>query len=337
MKKVLLSVVMIAVALAFANCGGQSGKALVTVGGAKITEGDLDLLGNINPNLKAQLASEFGKKKILDNLVEQELLYQASMKDGLERDPAVRDKIELYRKVIISQAYMDKRLNDTAKEYYDAHKDEFEKLRLSDIVIMFKKDDKDNKVKRSEKEALDLANKAKERIVKGEDFASVAKEVSEDPSSKARGGDLGPVSKGEPRFARQGFEAVLDKAFTMKVGEVGGPIKTEDSYHVITVTKGSELQPFDEALQSVLFKIRAKARDDIMADLRNKFKVEYLTEKKAEEAEAKPAAPQAEQNAPQAVPGAEQKAPEAKPEVKAEVNNPAGSMKETAKPQEKKK
>lgn len=280
MKKVnviLLSALALIFLVSAMSCGGaKEGKVLVTIGNEKITEGDLDLLGNINPRIKGQLATEFGKKKILDNLVEQELFYKASLKEGLDRDPAVKDKIDIYRKVIISQAYMDKKLQEAAKEYYDKNKNDFEKLNLSHILIRFKNEkNKNDKVTRSEKEALDLANKAKQRIEGGEDFAKVAGEVSEDKMTAKRGGELGMAAKDEARLARRGYGPLLEKAFTMKKGEIVGPIKTEDGYHIILVTSDVTLQPFDQVEQGILFKIRNQERNKLLVDLRKNTKVEY--------------------------------------------------------------
>lgn len=78
-----------------------------------------------------------------------------------------------------------------------------------------------------------VAEKARElvkRLRAGESFATLAKEYSKDPGSAANGGDLG-------FFGRN----VMDKAFeeavySMKVGEVRGPIRTSFGYHIIKLT-----------------------------------------------------------------------------------------------------
>lgn len=76
-----------------------------------------------------------------------------------------------------------------------------------------------------EKAKLKIDQIAK-RLVK-EDFATVAKEVSEDPGSKIRGGDLDYFSKG--RMVPE-FEAA---AFSLKTGQVSPPVKTPFGYHII--------------------------------------------------------------------------------------------------------
>ena len=122
MKKISLCVVIMMTLSLIVSCSAKKeGKTLVKIGPTEITEGDLQVISSINPRLKAQMASEFGKKKILDNLVEQELFYQAAKGEGLQNDPDVKEKIDIYKKVIISQAYLDKKLKEKAKAYYKEH------------------------------------------------------------------------------------------------------------------------------------------------------------------------------------------------------------------------
>jgi len=90
-----------------------------------------------------------------------------------------------------------------------------------------------------EADALKKIMDARKRIVDdGEDFAEVAKEVSEDPGSAPNGGDLGCFTKDQmvPEFA--------DAAFSLEKGEVSQPVKTDFGYHLIQVydTKPDEGQ-----------------------------------------------------------------------------------------------
>jgi parvulin-like peptidyl-prolyl isomerase len=68
-----------------------------------------------------------------------------------------------------------------------------------------------------------------ERLQKGEDFAAIAKESSKDTGSGANGGDLGWFGKGAMVAE---FETA---AFSMKVGEISKPIKSQFGYHIIQV------------------------------------------------------------------------------------------------------
>jgi peptidyl-prolyl cis-trans isomerase D len=78
------------------------------------------------------------------------------------------------------------------------------------------------------------------RVQKGEDFATLAQQESDDPGTASSGGDLGLIKRGDTVGA---FE---DAVFSMQVGEVRGPVKSEFGYHVIRleeVRPGAE-QPF---------------------------------------------------------------------------------------------
>ena len=78
----------------------------------------------------------------------------------------------------------------------------------------------------------DAAVKAKvEGILKraqaGEDFAQLAKEFSPDPGSAAQGGDLGWTER------KVWVAPFADAAFSMKVDEIRGPVKTQFGYHIL--------------------------------------------------------------------------------------------------------
>lgn len=73
------------------------------------------------------------------------------------------------------------------------------------------------------------AAKLREEILAGKDFAEVAAQVSLCPSGRD-GGDLGFFGKGQ--MVRE-FE---DACFSMEVGEISNPIKTQFGYHLIKLT-----------------------------------------------------------------------------------------------------
>ena len=89
----------------------------------------------------------------------------------------------------------------------------------------------DSESKDTVDKALDKATKISERITKGEDFAKVAKEVSDDKVSAEKGGDLGFLTKDsmDPNFAKA--------AFSQAQSEVSKPVKSAFGYHIIQVTE----------------------------------------------------------------------------------------------------
>ena len=124
------------------------------------------------------------------------------------------------------------------ESYYNAHLDDWkqeEQVRARHILL--KVDDK-----RSDADAESQINALKARLAAGEDFAKLAGELSEDPSSKVRGGDLGFF--GRARMIKE-FE---DAAFNSPLNTVVGPVRTSFGYHLIeTLEKRAAGQrPFAE-------------------------------------------------------------------------------------------
>ena len=74
------------------------------------------------------------------------------------------------------------------------------------------------------------AMKAYDRIAAGDDFADVAKELSQDPSNAPKGGDLGWFGK------NQMVKPFEDAVFNGRLGEVQKPIETQFGFHIVKVT-----------------------------------------------------------------------------------------------------
>lgn len=97
-------------------------------------------------------------------------------------------------------------------------------------------------------DSIGTYNKAKEilaRIKNGEDFAKVATEVSQDPGSAPKGGDLGYFDR---RRMVQPFDSV---AFLLKVGEISDLVRTPFGWHIIKVTDIKPYAPFENQKESL--------------------------------------------------------------------------------------
>jgi peptidyl-prolyl cis-trans isomerase C len=137
---------------------------------------------------------------------------------------------------------------------------------------------------KASKEAEDKIKAVIVRLKKGEDFAKVASEVTEDPSGKANGGDLGYFSKEQmvPEFS--------DTAFKLDKGQISEPVKTQFGWHVLKV-EDKRVKPtpkFEDVKPQIEQYVTRKAQADLVISLRANAKIEkmYKTEP--------PAAPPAE-------------------------------------------
>ncbi|QXP84678.1 SurA N-terminal domain-containing protein [Methylococcus sp. Mc7] len=120
-----------------------------------------------------------------------------------------------------------------------------------------------------EEEAAALAkiNQIRDRLLKGEDFAKVAKETSDDRVSAEKGGDLGVVTKGamEPNFEKA--------ALALSQGAVSEPVRTSFGYHLITVTElvPATTKPYDQVKDEVAAGFRRNAAENRFYDLGQKL------------------------------------------------------------------
>lgn len=116
-------------------------------------------------------------------------------------------------------------------------------IRASHILIQDQKDSLGQVI-----DSMGTYNKAKEvlaRIKNGEDFSKVATEVSQDPGSAPKGGDLGFFDR---RRMVQPFDSV---AFTLKVGEISDLVRTPFGWHIIKVTEIKPYLPFDKQKETL--------------------------------------------------------------------------------------
>lgn len=297
--------VIIVFALAGVACGSGShdaalkqmdeGKEVAKINGHIIHQGYLDLLAKINPRVQAQLDNPFTRGKLIENLIDQELMYYESLDQGLDASELVNQKAALYKRVVISQALLDREMASQAQDYYDKNKDtEFTKIKIAQIQVSFPDKPKEKKGVKKEppsaadkQAALAKINLALERIKKGEDFAKVAGEVSDDKMSQSKGGDMGEISKMDKRLVRHGLKDLGEKAFALKKDEVSEPIESRKGYHVVKVLSEPTLMPFDEAKKLIELQIQKGVRTGLLKKLREKADIAYaekpLAEKPAEE------------------------------------------------------
>lgn len=207
------------------------------------------------------------------------------------QDPA---KIgDMLKKMLQQQHWMEAQLgskvavtDDEAKKFYESNKAEFaepDQVKASHILFLVKKDDSPEVAKAK----LEAAKKAEARAKKGEDFAKLAKELSEEPGAKESGGDLDFFSKDKmvPEFA--------DAAFAAKVGSISDPVKTQFGYHIIKVTdkKAAHTMTFDEVKKQLIAYLKQdkqrKATQELLKSLRDSAKIENtLPAPKPEDANA---------------------------------------------------
>jgi peptidyl-prolyl cis-trans isomerase C len=277
MKKVsagALAVVMILFVLTSAHVlAAEKAKkdVLAKIGNKEITRSDIEAYMGLYPeNQQAMIKADPRMEEVLvRNLVSIMVVSDVARKKGIDKNPAVRKQTEIMRNEYLARTYVQKeiigKINLTDKDfeaYYDTHKKEFENpemVKARHILVAVKPDATPEQKEAAKKKAEELLAKAKA----GEDFAKLAQENSDDPGSKAKGGDLGFFTQGSMVGK---FEQA---AFALKPGEVSGVVETEFGYHIIKQEerKAAEQQPYEAVKEQV----KARATQAIQQERLNAF------------------------------------------------------------------
>lgn len=198
--------------------------------------------------------------------------------NGVESEDELKENIRLtYKRNKAVKDYVKSIITDKEIEkYYD--EEIFGDISASHILIKPEYDDNasDEEKKEAEKKALKEAKEVIAKLKKGEDFAELAKEYSDDSSNSKSGGKLADFNHG------QMVEAFEDAAKELKVGSyTTTPVKTEFGYHIILKTAQKDKPALKEVKDDIISDLTdEKLKDDstlevtALVELRKKHKVE---------------------------------------------------------------
>lgn len=238
---------------------------------------------------------------VLERLINYRLLLQEARTRGIEVPPAEIDNQlralaaqfqteEALRQALISRGVTIDMLRDDARrdlrvaklvsqeagkdvavpvedvrKFYEANLERFrqpEAARASHVFVRVPAgaDDKTKNAMRVRAESLMRLAK------RGDDFAELARNYSDDRATGANNGDLGWFNKGA---TPKEFDDVV---FALQPNEIGGLAHTSDGYHIVKVTgrRPSRIQPFEE--------IQSDLASYLLRDLQDRLTVKLITQ-----------------------------------------------------------
>jgi peptidyl-prolyl cis-trans isomerase C len=233
-----------------------------------------------------EAAQRVGSREKLDAALQAVSLPQDYFRKQLERNLLVNKYLQ---KIRDAQPEV---TEEEMQKFYKENEDKFEnpeRVRASHILIKVEQNAKPEERAAARKKAQDVLK----RLKAGEDFAAVAKEVSDCPSAQ-QGGDLGFFSRGQmvPPFEQA--------AFSLQPGKLSDIVETQFGYHIIKVAEHQKAAkvPYEEAKERIRSYLKQQqerfALRDTLQDRVKRAKVEYL------DPTLKPAEPQAPQPSKQA-------------------------------------
>ena len=185
---------------------------------------------------------QFGGQEQFDKMLDDYNMDVEKFKETVKKDLMYKKHREWFEK---EHPVTEEEIN----QYYEDNKDKFAKRDASHILVADEK----------------TAKEVKDKLDKGADFAALAKEYSKDTANAANGGELGTFSRG------QMVKEFEDAAFSLKEGEISGPVKTQFGYHIIKVNKiADSIEDNKEAITKAL---NDKKYSDYIKELNKKANV----------------------------------------------------------------
>lgn len=245
-------------------------KIVAKVNGKEITQADVfKFLNEIDPQIAQQFNTPEGVQKVIEELINQELIYLDAKENNIDEEEGFKQLLEDSKKALLKSYALNKLIanvnpdEEELNQYYEEHKEHFTKpeSRVGSHILI---------------ETEEKADEIYKEIEDGLSFEEAARKYSTCPS-KDKGGSLGEFSRGQlvPEFE--------DKAFEMEKGEISKPVKSQFGFHIIRLEDKKEAteKSFDEVKEEIRTQFtRLKQQDlylDKIKELENKYDVEKLS------------------------------------------------------------
>ncbi len=271
----------------------QNDEIVAKIGDKKITVSDFKkiIINNFDSDKQKMIENTPQiREAILNQYIQTIVVSGLAKQSGFDKKPDIKEQLEFYRENFLANEYIKREVagkitapEDEIKAYYDSHPDEFKKpemIRARHILVKVEP----SASQKDKEKAKEKANNILKKIKAGENFEKLAEDLSDDPGSKSKGGDLGFFSRG--RMVKQ-FE---DAAFSLKPGETSGIVETQFGYHIIKVEekKDASTEPYDavkDKISQKLIQERVKTKvteflDKVMKDAKVEIHPEVLGGKK---------------------------------------------------------
>lgn len=161
--------------------------------------------------------------KYLELFIGYKLKVEKANKLGLQNGSSYQNELKSYRNQLSKNYLNDSKVtNELVQEAYNRMQQE---VRASHILVLVDEGASPADTLKAYQKVVAI----KKRLDAGEDFVTVAKDASEDPSAKDNGGDLGYFSAFRMVYP---FE---NAAYRTKVGQISKPFRTRFGYHIIKV------------------------------------------------------------------------------------------------------
>jgi parvulin-like peptidyl-prolyl isomerase len=268
-RKALPAALLLPVFL-LSGCPKRNDSAVARVGKAVITEAEFRRkLSEVSPDYQNYVLTPHGRRQFLDVLIREKMILEAAKADGMALTSEFKERMDQLRKeeadrLAEARDYMltrlwlerlrkDGELKVTDDEVQQYHKDHPTEISARHVLLA----------------TAEEAEEVLKRIRSGNaSFKSAAQKESLDADTANQGGLMRPALMGE-------IIPELEVLFKMRLGEVGGPVRSKFGYHVL-VKESERSIPFNDAEERIRNILEKQKLDKHLQSLQASYPVEVI-------------------------------------------------------------
>jgi peptidyl-prolyl cis-trans isomerase C len=242
--------------------------------GVKMTMGDFRAMVAAQPPETQQLA-KMNAKAFIQWWAGLRKLTRMAEEEKLDQKPDVKAQLDYAHTAILAQTKLNAVLNgimpsgDEIAKYYDSHKERYLQVKVKAIYIAYGDAVPSGKKAMTESQAKAKAESLLAQIRKGADFVKLAKENSDDETSRDKDADFATF---KPKDNIP--DAIRTAVLSLKQGDVTEPVQQANGYYLLKASEVS-FTPLDQVRGELLTEIRQQQHSSWLKNHTDSLKVEY--------------------------------------------------------------
>ncbi|MFI5345068.1 MAG: peptidylprolyl isomerase [Elusimicrobiota bacterium] len=261
-------------ALLFAACRGEKDPVLARVGKLKISQSEFQRkLADVSQGYQDYVLTPSGRRQFLDVLIREKLVLAAAQHSDVPRSADFRARLEQLRRDEEERVRDGSEALLTTMWIEDLRRRGELKVSETEVRDYIAKNPNEIEIRHVLLGSAEKAEAAAKKLRGGANFAKVAQEESLDASTAAQGGKFPPMMYGEV------IPEIEEVVFRMRVGEIGGPLKSKFGYHVVRKDGEKRLSADSQDTRERVSRLIEKQKlDRYLQQMQERFPVEVVDE-----------------------------------------------------------
>ncbi len=258
MKRFLFGVLLLLGALS-GTAQTMDNPVLLTINGKPVTRGEFEYAYNKNNGIEGAVEKKT-VKEYLDMFINYKLKVAAAEALRMDTLTSFRNEFRTYRDLQLNAGLLDQAFIDSvARRLYDDYArrvDGADLLTVAHILLAVPQKATDAEMQK----AAQRADSVYQAIAQGADFAELARKVSQDPGTAAKGGQLPTISKG---MTYKEFE---EQIYALQPGQMSRPFLSPAGYHIVWVKERKPIDSYETLYPTIIESLKRQGIEEMSAN-----------------------------------------------------------------------